>query len=393
MLRALAPLLILVPALGGASAPVQPRAEPVDVTLARARSEARIADAEVRRLEQVAARAGDEAARLRASQAAAAEAIGAAEARISAADARVRLVAAVAAVRAERLRRAQQPAASLLAGLAMMARRPPLLAILDDGGTEEFVRVRLLLDATLPVIRRRTAALAGEVAEGERLAQAAAGARAGLVESRNELVERRRQFAGLEAAASARAAATGLGAVGAGDLAIALSERAELLSGKAERNRVARRTARELAALGPVPIPLSAAQGPAEQPLAYRLPAEAPVVAGLGEVDPNGIRSRGLTLATRRGADVRVPAAGVIRFAGPFQGYDGVVIIDHGGGWMSLILNVASPLETGVRVAAGERLGRALGELGVELSHEGRHWSPALIAGSSTRLSKRTKGG
>ena len=29
-------------------------------------------------------------------------------------------------------------------------------------------------------------------------------------------------------------------------------------------------------------------------------------------------------------------------FSGPFRDYDGVLIIDHGGGWMSLIVNVAS---------------------------------------------------
>ncbi len=62
--------------------------------------------------------------------------------------------------------------ASLLAGLAMMARRPPLLALAGDrSGTDEFVRVRLLLDSSLPVIRRRTAALSAQLAK-ERAARA-----------------------------------------------------------------------------------------------------------------------------------------------------------------------------------------------------------------------------
>ena len=105
------------------------------------------------------------------------------------------------------------------------------------------------------------------------------------------------------------------------------------------------------------------------------------------------MKSRGLTLATGRGAQVIAPAAGIIRFAGPFRDYDGIVIIDHGGGWMSLIVNLRSSLQAGAKVAAGDPLGRALGPLGVELSHNGRHASPALIAGSSPTLSNGAKGG
>jgi septal ring factor EnvC (AmiA/AmiB activator) len=82
-----------------------------------------------------------------------------------------------------------------------------------------------------------------------------------------------------------------------------------------------------------------------------------------------------------------------VRFSGPFRDYDGVLIIDHGGGWMSLIVNVGSTLRTGDKVALGQPVGRALGPLQVELSQNGRRISPALIAGSSQSLSKTPKGG
>jgi septal ring factor EnvC (AmiA/AmiB activator) len=117
------------------------------------------------------------------------------------------------------------------------------------------------------------------------------------------------------------------------------------------------------------------------------------VIEGLDSVNASGVRSRGLTLATVRGALVSAPAAGVVRFAGPYGDYDGVLIIDHGGGWMSLLVNVSSELKTGERVALGQAVGRALGPLQVELSQYGRRFSPALIAGSSQSLSKDSKGG
>ena len=109
-------------------------------------------------------------------------------------------------------------------------------------------------------------------------------------------------------------------------------------------------------------------------------------------MNDSGVRSRGLTLATGRGAQVTAPADGVVKFAGPFRDYDGVVIIDHGRGWLSLIVDIASELHAGDRVVLGQPIGRALGPLQVELSQNGRRISPALIAGSSQNLSKTAKG-
>ena len=393
-MRRFAPLLVAVPLLLAASAPVQPVSETVDEAFKRARAEARAADAQVRKLEQAADQARGEAARLHAQQAAAAEAIAAADARISAADAERRIIAARIASRRQRLERQQQPIASRLAGLAMMARRPPLLALTSDSSMEEFVRVRLLLDSSLPVIRQRTAALSAELAEGQRLEGAALASRQSLARSRDELANRRREFAQLEARALRSAALTGSAALGAGDVALAVGEDVERLAEETRRNRSAAQIASEVAALGPAPKRPGAAEGrPLRPPLDYRLPARGRVLEGLGEVNSSGVRSRGLTLATRSGTEVLVPAAGIVRFAGPFRDYDGIAIIDHGGGWMSLIVNVRSAVEPGTRVAAGDRLGRALGPLGIELSHNGRHTSPALIAGSSATLSNKAKGG
>ena len=278
-MRRFAPLLVAVPLLLAASAPVQPKSETVDEALKRARAEARTADAQVRKLEQAADQARGEAARLHAQQAAAAEAIAAAEARISAADAERRIIAARIASRRQRLERQQQPIASLLAGLAMMARRPPLLALTSDSSMEEFVRVRLLLDSSLPVIRQRTAALSAELAEGQRLEGAALASRQSLARSRDELANRRREFAQLEARALRSAALTGSAALGAGDVALAVGEDVERLAEETRRNRSAAQIASEVAALGPAPKRPGAAEGEQPRPpLDYRLPARGRVL-------------------------------------------------------------------------------------------------------------------
>ena len=109
---------------------------------------------------------------MRAEQAAAAQEIEAAEARITAADTQLRLASAYVAAHRQRLAGEQRPVSSLLAGLAVMGRRPPLLAIADRGSTDELVKVRILLDSTLPVIRARTATLSAQL---ERRPTAGAG--------------------------------------------------------------------------------------------------------------------------------------------------------------------------------------------------------------------------
>jgi septal ring factor EnvC (AmiA/AmiB activator) len=152
--------------------------------------------------------------------------------------------------------------------------------------------------------------------------------------------------------------------------------------------------AAQLASSEAAPARPTAPEGPAPRPLfAYELPAAARVTEGLAAVNESGVRSRGLTLVTARGAVVSAPASGVVRFSGPFRDYDGILIIDHGGGWMSLIVNLASSIKAGSRVELGQEIGRALGPIEVELSQNGRRISPALIAGSSQSLSKAPKGG
>ena len=393
-MRAPASALILVGLLIAGSAPAQPQAEPLELQLKRAQAEQAAAEAQTARLEREAGRAQGEVAQLRARQAAAAQAIEAAEARITSADMELRLASAYLDVRRRRLVEERRPLASLLAGLAVMAQRPPLLAIAQRGSTDEFVKVRILLDSTLPVIRARTAALSAEMREGEQLERAAGAARAQLIQGRQDLVAKREQFAALEREAMLSAASASAEALSAGDVAIAASESVEQLTSGQAGSREAARLAAALAQMDAAPrrpAPPESAAPPA--PLAYRLPVAAPVVEGLGSVNASGIRSRGLTLATGRGTPVTAPAAGTVRFSGPFRSYDGVMIIDHGSGWISLLVNVRSPLKAGDRVRLGDAVGRTLGPLTVELSQNGRRISPALIAGSSATLSKNGKGG
>jgi len=384
--------LVLCPLLAGSA--LAQAGESLDGQLKAARTEQATAEAETARLEHVAAKAQGEADRLHAQQAAAAQAIEAAEARITSADARVRLASAYVAAHRQQLIAEQRPASLLLAGLAVMAQRPPLLALAAGGGTDELVKVRILLDSTLPAIRARTGRLSAELEQGRQLQQGMLEARAETVQSRQNLIARRRQFAALEQKALHQAIAAGGRALTSGDVALAVGEEVERLRRAQSAGRSVTALANALAAQGPAPARPAPGEGPASKPpFLYALPAVAAVTEGLGAVNASGVRSRGLTLATGRGSPVAAPADGVIRFSGPFRDYDGVLIIDHGGGWISLLVNVSSTLQPGQKVSLGDPIGHALGPVLVELSQNGRRISPALIAGSSQTLSKAPKGG
>ncbi|MEO7635232.1 MAG: peptidoglycan DD-metalloendopeptidase family protein [Sphingomicrobium sp.] len=393
-MRSLSVFALLLPLTLAASAPAQAPAVALDAALADALGEQRTATGAARKYRHMADEARGAAERLAAQQAAAGEALAAAEAGITAADARLRLAAAAVAAHRARLAEQQRPAANLLAGLALMARQPPLLALADRGSADDLVRVRVLIDATVPAIRARTARLSGQLAQGRRLAAAAISSRADLATSRRDLLARRTEFATLEQRALHRAAAAGGQSLSAGDAALSAGEDIARLRSGQSGARTANALAAMLAAEDPAPArPVPAEGARPRAPFDYALPSSASVSEGLGAVSPSGVRSRGLTLATARGSALTAPAAGTVRYAGPFRDYDGVIIIDHGAGWLSLIVNAAPDVARGSRVVLGQPLGRALGAVQVELSQNGRPISPALIAGSSQRMSNRPKGG
>ena len=391
MKRALIWSLLATPLLVASSGVAQRSPESA---IAQVRADAVEAEAEAQRLSTAAGQARGEAARLAADRLAAAAAVAAAEARISEMDVSLAAREALVRANAERLAEKQAPVAALVAGLVNLGRRPPLVSLADDHDLTQMVRMRALLDVAVPRIRANSAALSAELAASRDLADEARAARRQLAAARATLAKRQQAFARLETRSLERAAKLDAGALGADDRMLSASEGVATLGNQWDRERAARRLARELALLPGSPrrpfAPNSRLQAP---PLAFLLPVDAPVIDGLGQVSASGIRSRGTTFATRPGVAVWVPADGILVFAGPYRRHDGIAIIDHGKGWMSLLVGVRPTLTKGTRVARGALLGRALGPVTLELSINGRPRSAALIAGSSQSLSIKAKAG
>lgn len=346
--------------------------------LARARQEADQANERYRALQRQAQQATSAAARARAESEALAARIDAAEAELTAAERRIAIVESMQAVQHARLAERQQPLVRLTAALQTMARRPSALALVQPGSVQDTVHVRSLLAATLPEIRRRTAALRAEVARGHALRQREEEARRLLATSRETLRSRRAELAAFEAQERARSSQLSGLALSESDRALAFGEEARALSQLIGTRAYQARLAASLSQLpGPQPRPAAAAApAPTTRRLPYQLPVSGRLITGVGEISDGGVHSRGLTFETDAGARIIAPADGRILHAAPFRSYGFVVIIDHGRGWTTVVTDLgALQVRAGQRVRRGALLGRASASdrrVTVELRRAGR---------------------
>ncbi|MGE5545622.1 MAG: murein hydrolase activator EnvC family protein [Solirubrobacterales bacterium] len=150
----------------------------------------------------------------------------------------------------------------------------------------------------------------------------------------------------------------------------------ELAAQKASRE--AEKAAREAAEAKPVQSdkPFSMAQG------RMPYPARGKVVSRFGQSNDLGVVSKGLTIETRKSAQVIAPYDGQVAFAGPFRGYGLLLIIEHGEGYHTLLAGMARiDVNVGQRLLAGEPVGvmgqdEARPDLYVELRRNGQPVNP-----------------
>ena len=397
MRRVLAVSVMLAAFAGGALALAQSDIFDPQAIVARERDQLisakqQSADALARsaRLEAEAAAASDEADRLKKRSAALAARIQSAEADISAGEARVALVNRRLALQQARLAQQQQPLLELAAALQQLSRQPPVSVLAQPGSLRDMVHARAVIDAAMPVIDRRTADVRRELSQLQSTRRQQAVALAALAASKTRLAERRSALTRLENEGRLRSRELMSSAQLEADRALGLGDKArdivELMD-SLEADGAVRAELAQLA--GPLPRPRNPATGTVQPAApappqddgamaanAYRLPVVGRIVAGLGEVNDSGVRSRGVTIAAQPGGQVVAPAPGRVSFAGDYRGYGKIVIIDHGGGWVSLLTGMI-----GLSVAVGDTLdsGAPIGRAGsddsritVELRRGGR---------------------
>ncbi|WP_086606930.1 murein hydrolase activator EnvC family protein [Erythrobacter donghaensis] len=369
-------------------------ADDAEAALKRATRESQLAETRAARLSAEAEAATEAATRTASEAAALAARIQQSEADIEIARARLTIARQQRAAVTARLAAKRVPTARLAAALQTVARRPLALSALQPGSLKDVVHVRAVLDGAVPQIAARTAGLKAELDRGRALEAQAAAAVEQMRGSEAALRQRRAQLAALEqqqriASRTARGAA-----LREAERALALAEEARDLDGLVDKLGEVAALRQELAALpGPVlrpenlaaalppeaaPAPSSAASSP--PPRDFQLPVQGRTLAGFGSKRASGLAATGLTLAPAKDAQVVAPARGRVAFAGAYRGFGRIVIIEHDGGWTSLVTGLAMvEVAVGDSVIGGSPLGRATGgtePVTIELRQDGKPVNP-----------------
>ena len=101
----------------------------------------------------------------------------------------------------------------------------------------------------------------------------------------------------------------------------------------------------------------SGALGKAKGSLA--LPAQGKITQNFGDTTgASQSHAKGMIITTRKGAQVTAPFDGTVLFAGPFQNYGQLVIIDHGDNYLTVLSGMDTISTTfGSQLLTGEPIG------------------------------------
>lgn len=340
-------------------------------------AKSRAAEAERRSeiMRQEAASTEGAADRILAQRAALAAEIDAANAEIAAARARIAIIAGQQRRQAAALGKASKPLLRLNALLQKMAQQPVSVMLTQPGDRRDYIHLRASMAAIEPVIARRTEALRRQIAAQRELRAQELVAIRSLDGARKQLGDRRTALAALENENREKASALSADAALEYERAIGQGERARELVEQIDTNRDTAQNAARLAELE-APVPKVRATGQNATKKAYILPATGRVLAGFGELNPTGYRERGIRLAVVPSARIIAPADGKVTFAGRYRSFGNIMIIDHGGGWTTLVTDIEElGVAAGSNVTQGMLIGRARAdrpEVMIELRRYGR---------------------
>jgi septal ring factor EnvC (AmiA/AmiB activator) len=257
--------------------------------------------------------------------------------------------------------------AEVLAAMQRMGLHPPPALMVSPEDALQSVRSAMLLGSVLPQMRGEMQKLATDLGELVRLRKEIATERdnlksqvAAIETDRTRMAalvgERQKQQADREASLAAeRSHAVDL-AKQADNLQDLI---AKLEAGLDKKTRAAREAARPDAASGTPPGRDPGRLAPEVNFASLKgrisLPVNGVKIRDFGAPDGIGGQERGLSIATRAGAQVTAPADAWVVYAGPFRSYGQLLILNMGGGYHLLLAGMERiSVDLGQFVLAGE---------------------------------------
>jgi murein hydrolase activator len=243
----------------------------------------------------------------------------------------------------------------VLAALQRAGRRTPPALLVRPEDALQSLRTAMLLGSVVPELRGRAEKLAGDLGELVALRKTIATERDGLAQDRDKLKDDQVRLAALVDERQRKQSAIEKDMEAEGTRAISLSKQVDSLQGliaKMEQDLKSAAKAAATASLQGAPATLNgkpnlgALKDPARLSPAiafasarglFAFPVNGTKIRDFGGSDGAGGVEKGISLASRAGAQVTTPCDGWVVYAGPFRSYGQLLILNAGGGYHVLI--------------------------------------------------------
>jgi septal ring factor EnvC (AmiA/AmiB activator) len=244
----------------------------------------------------------------------------------------------------------------VLAALQRAGRRAPPALLVRPEDALQSLRTAMLLGAVVPEMRARAEKIAADLGELVTLRKAIAGERDQLAGDRDKLKDEQTRLASLTEARQRQQTAAEKDMEAESARAVALSRQVDSLQGliaKMEQDSKVAAKAAMSASLQGTPAALSNGKpnvgglkdpGRLSPAIAFAsakgllaLPVNGVKLRNFGGSDGVGGLEKGISLATRVGAQVTTPCDGWVVYSGPFRSYGQLLILNAGGGYHVLI--------------------------------------------------------
>src|ERR1700682_1438261 len=243
----------------------------------------------------------------------------------------------------------------VLAALQRAGRRTPPALLVRPEDALQSLRAAMLLGSVVPELRARAEKLTGDLTELVTLRKTIATERDQLAVDRDKLRDDQPRLAALVEERQRKQSSIEKDMEAEGARAIALSRQVDSLQGliaKMEQDLKSAAKAAATANLQGAPATLNgkpnlgALKDPARMSPAiafasakglFAMPVNGAKIREFGGSDGAGGVEKGISLATRAGAQVTTPCDGWVVYAGPFRSYGQLLILNAGGGYHVLI--------------------------------------------------------
>jgi murein hydrolase activator len=270
--------------------------------------------------------------------------------------------------------------AEVLAALQRIGRHPPPALMVKPEDALQSVRSAMMLGAVLPEMRQQTDLLLGDLSDLVRTRQQIDTERDGLARDLSAMAEERQRLALLTDQRQKQETETEQALAAERQRAAQLARQADSLKdliAKLEHDTGAIRVPagrNDLAALND-PGRLAPAVAFATAKGMLPLPVNGVRLREFGAPDGVGGTEKGLSVASRTGAQITAPCDGWVVYAGPFRNYGQLLILNAGGGYHVLLAGMGRiSVDPGQFVVTGEPV--------AEMGDGGGQGAAALAAGS-----------